>query len=527
MDLIKKITGIPSNSASPTDTFIIEYNNPMPFQLDSSYSILTDKIFFKTFIQPNSIPLPIKPEHKRPRRKNPKTDEEKRLHYEWDKYELEIENRDKNKRYLSGLLYETTFYMDIVKAILDSKISPHFQRYYTVLNGLSYDYYVDTILENKIDEKQIRRNLLYMLKMKGDRPSITESVKSTDQTLDLTIAESLRFTLLGLMPIDNTNTKKLAVYLKELIPANSTILTSEQISNMHVLYFQLLQACYVLYRSGATHNDIHAGNVWVTRRPDMYQKIRYIIDKKYDIKTNLCARIYDFDRAYAKRIGNNPINNKCDTTSKCNTVSPMKDFLKIYCYIRYYIKSLLNINDVSKNSILINGIPDIFFNDTSCFLKKANGEALKDGEYMSRFTSSSYITYFNSFYEKINNSFTDDPDFTFDCSDSRFQDAFILVSKSFYRDVLRDESESDSDEEKNSVVEEKNQFGYYSPVDSKLIDPNPVEEEKKPYRSILDLITSEENQDDPDPFGPDPFGNLSLDPNQIGLNPMAFSLDPK
>ena len=76
-------------------------------------------------------------------------------------------------------------------------------------------------------------------------------------------------------------------------------------------------------------------------------------------------------------------------------------------------------------------------------------------------------------------------------------------------------------------MEEKNQFGYYSPVDSKLIDPNPVEEEKKPYRSILDLITSEENQDDPDPFGPDPFGNLSLDPNQIGLNPMAFSLDPK
>jgi hypothetical protein len=118
----------------------------------------------------------------------------------------------------------------------------------------------------------------------------------------------------------------------------------------YIILFQIAQACYSLNLSRATHNDLHAGNVWITVKdpadPKNFVKIRYVTDQTvYNIRSNICCRLYDFDRAYAEKLGYNDLlaatDRSCFDYSQCNYVSNSKDFVKVLCYFIKVIMFLL------------------------------------------------------------------------------------------------------------------------------------------------------------------------------------------
>ena len=102
------------------------------------------------------------------------------------------------------------------------------------------------------------------------------------------------------------------------------------------MLFQITQACYALYLSLAIHNDLHPGNIFITYRSGEVHNILYVINgEKYPVSSDMCARLYDFDRSYAVREGNNKVLTlfTCDSANQCNTLSVSKDYAKILCYV--------------------------------------------------------------------------------------------------------------------------------------------------------------------------------------------------
>jgi hypothetical protein len=95
-------------------------------------------------------------------------------------------------------------------------------------------------------------------------------------------------------------------------------------------------ACYAMGLSGLTHNDL-------SNRPNTYVKvldnpnkewITYVIGSpqiSYSFSPSYKVMVYDFDRAYAERLGDNPTleSNLCSDWNQCNILIPNKDFLSV------------------------------------------------------------------------------------------------------------------------------------------------------------------------------------------------------
>jgi hypothetical protein len=229
------------------------------------------------------------------------------------------------------------------------------------------------------------------------------------------------------------------------------------------MLFQIAQGCYALNLSRATHNDLHHENIWVTSKdpnnPDSFIKVKYIVDgRSYNIRTNICCRLYDFDRAYAIRIGLNPkINgNLCDITSQCNYVANSKDFIKLlyYVYDRFgrarrdeLLQIIIPDSDpvVTQYSQPISQVTQAVYR-TGAFLQDKNDEPLERDVYNNYKTLPEIIDSLYQIILKIENeltnqsssnqlpvTFTDAAQYTFTCNASNFaSDGVITLSDCCY-----------------------------------------------------------------------------------------------
>lgn len=426
---MENIIGLGSNSASPSDTIIMRFNNPIYIEPFRNYS--TNTIIHNTTIQINEI---------------------------FYKIYIDPSNLPENFRYRSEFLaakYEFLIYRDVIKPLLDYNISPHFIRYYTIQEGMSINTYVD-VLTNKnppITNRQILRNLHYMYNMVPNRPPLTSPYVYGQPELDISIANALKLNLIGLMPINPTHTITLQNFISNPQYFNNNVnMTNNTIILMNIIYFQIIQAIYSLYLSKTTHNDLHYGNIWITRRPTM-QNITYIIQGiTYNIRTNICVRIYDFDRAFSKRLGPNPINQGpgCDQGSQCNELVCFKDFIKIYSYIhRHFTKNLPAYrtipNILNKNTILFPELDPFCRDDDMCFLRRNVGRGVLTpflaNSYLTWMTSRGlnlenvHTTYLQTIYNKIRTydtlnayTFSTPPDFTFTCHSNMFNGEGVFIT---------------------------------------------------------------------------------------------------
>lgn len=303
------IKGLSSNSASPTDTWTCVYKkDEIPFC----------KSFFKVWISGMDI--------------------------------------FKNNRLGEiGLNYEVKVYEQIKKEIIDKDLSHSFVEIinfhenktfedtvdfvYNGLHNLERNKMIDTIKINKINEinvvtklntdyivseedikSQIKYNLIrntscYLSGYKP-RPNIFEvgqinnNLVQDYQNLIIKNLHLIKYNYLETKNLDNSIT--FSKYIDDNIEESSTYKTDPIINNYKV-FEQILIHVDTMNSKGIYHQDLHFGNI--------------LIDK-----TDNSINIFDFDRAYSEKLGDNKnLNPYCEKYGSCNEIITIKDFLKLFC----------------------------------------------------------------------------------------------------------------------------------------------------------------------------------------------------
>ena len=384
---IEKVTGLRSNSASYSDTWILHFKKGTKYEgkeiksgfmklwvsdIDPIKKLYSD--YFNTYL-PN----------------------------------LKLIEKVELQRNLAGLNYELDIYKDVIRPLVDRNICPNFIRYLgSGLRCKSSDVlkFLTSSTKKFVGEdkeeakkrfeqeakKRFVRNFEYLvgtsLDTRGrilERPSITDTNtqppnlitgnpensesffndfdkfdNSTDDpeifnvtefstgdsnknnfqsmvwncTFNLLINENITQNDKKLSQVITQFVKRRKIFSKEKKLVNKIIFTNKT-EFWHIM-FQIIAACYAMSLTKTTHNDLHSSNVFV-RENDSEHSVLYNYNyKSYKMKTKYTVRIYDFDRAYNVKRGENLflqdsyLKNKC---SQSNEFIPNRDAVKICSYI--------------------------------------------------------------------------------------------------------------------------------------------------------------------------------------------------
>jgi hypothetical protein len=375
--------GLASNSASPTDTYLLTlkdnsfYNDP---GLKGHVNI--KDAFMKLFISPQSW-------RNEAIRLNLFSDTNQQFfskNYPFmgsNIYGAPIQPTSINS--LIGLEYEHLIYKEVTTPLIENNICPHFVRYFMGSNNPCSLEVLEQILNVKTNidlDYTLKRNLYFMFYQLPNRPKINDTI-------------NFNFNY----PVPNFDNLKIEYIVNQAISPGTVYFekymmdyVSQAKSNLSTVYtilFQIALACYALELSKAVHNDLHYQNIWISPIPKGSINIQYIVDGTNYIFNNvtLNSKLYDFDRVYCERFKNNPTlgqenpnlggindrrNSNCSASSQCNQLFPRKDFAKIMCYVNnIFGKS----NIISTDDILNLFVPVVdmaiwrnVYQHQSCFL---------------------------------------------------------------------------------------------------------------------------------------------------------------
>ena len=146
------------------------------------------------------------------------------------------------------------------------------------------------------------------------------------------------------------NTKTLKEFLdtilmEEPVGSLSTLVTSEVTEEemsfanqqkFYTVYFQLCIACYTMSLSKMVHNDLHVNNVFVTKldKPELNVFFIFTEDggfKKYHLLSEYKVMVYDYDKAYVVKFGDNL--SVDESSGQSNEFIQMLDIFKVSCYL--------------------------------------------------------------------------------------------------------------------------------------------------------------------------------------------------
>jgi hypothetical protein len=295
---IKTVKGFPSDSASPTDSWLLFFKNNVYYG-DRKIS----RAFLKWWINPTTI------------KKDRNIDKES------------IDT-------IKGLDYEIKVYRDVIKPIIDAKICPNFVMFLASGTDCLYEDMekmlmagVGSNIKAKDVETNILRNMTFMYDTEksykaGTRPAIESNKKiSIHKTVKDSFIYPWTYNLLM-----TENAKPGTVCIEKFFDQEMNYKNDKV---MLPVMFQVIMGCYVMSLSYMTHNDTHTQNIFVEPRLKM-EKVSYIVNGEiYTFETKYKVLIFDFDRAYVKRLGENPINIKsCQYRNHCNEFVNNKDALK-------------------------------------------------------------------------------------------------------------------------------------------------------------------------------------------------------
>lgn len=308
---VKKIQGLKSDSLSPSDTWIIKFQDGTKYEDELGRKIDIPEAFCKLSIDSTS------------------------LRHWLDKFEMPKEmTRSWNSRLeqLQGLEYERWFYETVVNDILDTRKSPHFVRLFSSGNKCSFQDLVTILKRGGVSyaENSLMRNLYYTFRTEGARPAITSIIPGWPTDLN---KFNFSFMLIQKMDSDYGTT------FDRWIEKNSKTKTFMQ--DLRLILFQVCQACYALFLKDACHNDLRPGNVWIATRPREKRNIKYIVRGQEFIfpQVDIMVRIFDFDRAYSAEMGPNLLltDDVCMKNGHCNRVIQPADFIKFLCYVTRHV----------------------------------------------------------------------------------------------------------------------------------------------------------------------------------------------
>jgi hypothetical protein len=188
----------------------------------------------------------------------------------------------------------------------------------------------------------------------------------------------------SLLLLKNTEGKTLRKWLSK---KRDIINFEEELWNV---IFQITAACYAMSLSKMIHNDLHAGNIFIQELDTITDFLYNINDIPILIRTKYKVLIFDFDRSYVKKLGENQILNSeiCSNTSQCNEFIENKDIVKIFCYITNFLQTNDLIDLLSTNPFIQN-IINHFYNFKNkkgikrCFLQYKESTAVPSSFYDS------------------------------------------------------------------------------------------------------------------------------------------------
>lgn len=320
-ECIDHVFGLPSNSASPSDTWILTFKDGVKYD-----DVPLNKGFAKIWIAPN-------------------------MKYVDDFYMTIVQQE--------ALNYEQLVYSLAVRKILESSISPHFVRFLfsgDECNGRDLAMYLTNDMTPLEATKRFNRNMANLMLGLQRRPSISDDkklnpriqkelktrkitkdyIKQFSSNIDnLFMDEDLfKYNILITEAIDAT-TLKLEDFIYNFIEElaenhNNPPKLDKLIKEFYKILFQITQGCLAMFTVEMVHNDLHSGNVFIEHIPKT--DVQYIIGQQvYIMETTHKIKIYDFDHSYVKDIGPNKMLdiNLCEDAGECNTISQHRDMNRV------------------------------------------------------------------------------------------------------------------------------------------------------------------------------------------------------
>lgn len=376
---ISLVEGIPSNSASPTDTWILTFTRNSVMR---SPDIEVRDAFLKLSITPAT----------------------------WLKVaryigvNVDTQTAKFAVEALRGLEYEKDIYLRIIKPMMKKSICPHFVRCYSGGDNCSFSQLVKLGTGGLVLESDIMRNLRYAFFGFRDRPSIDNPVDpdpsleqiEQNELLAVPIANFSRHAknlLFSYIVTETIRAPSLKKFMDDKVD-NGVDLMGDP--TFYAVLFQLCYACYCMYRSDMVHNDLHSGNAWIVSSPST--DVEYTVDgKQYKFKgLEHVAKVYDFDRSYVKSIGDNPNLGGLEMFSQSNKVINVKDFVKILCYVYETTQSPIVFELMELWSEKDRTYWNDAFNVGGCYLQYREGRAIPDAKYDE--LGMSYVDFLNNIY---------------------------------------------------------------------------------------------------------------------------------
>lgn len=204
-------------------------------------------------------------------------------------------------RAAAALRFECLVYDRLIVPMLDARMCPHFLRSYLVSTNCTYTDLEQTLRAglNQLDDKQrainLQRNLMYMEKKERKRPAIE---KITRQQVDPHRVPNLfanhRFIVIS------TEYTQVKSYREWVCKKNLS--SAERFT----VLLQILIALQVMTGVELMHNDLHTSNILVREHsPQVLTYVIHGLDRPITLLTTWTALVFDFDRATCKLLGTN------------------------------------------------------------------------------------------------------------------------------------------------------------------------------------------------------------------------------
>lgn len=349
---IKKIEGV-HTGASPTDAWIIFLNNV------KYNNKKINKVFAKIFINLDNKKV-----------------------YDYVKY------TDENLYYsLIGLDYEVEMYKTITP-IVNYNICPNFVRFIGFGKMCQYDnlFKMLNVKQQKRFDRNIKNNMLTYHTKNYALGDTTDQNISNNTVVDMNIKD-IKFNIILTETFENYS-------------SFHNLLVNNQLKKINIsnILFQALVACYTLSLSKIVHNDLHSGNIIVKKLKSPVNIVYVINNEPFIINTYYKVYMYDWDRAYCQRLGdNNSIKFLYKEFSQINTIIDNKDILKLMCHVYKHDKDIKYLKCLTSKRKNMEKLLELYDNKRCNF--RINGETPVDLSFFSNYNKPYDII--TNFYQLI------------------------------------------------------------------------------------------------------------------------------
>jgi hypothetical protein len=343
-------------------------------------------------------------------------------------YDVDFKNL---KQAVEGLTYETKIYRYIVTPLVDLGICPNFIRFLGSGIMCSYDNLYNMLLNNyyKSNKKVSPEKIAKKLKRSINNNILNYQDKnfSLDDSRKYSIENNYEINDLY-FDINLTETFDNATSFHDILRKPDI-----QERNIYNILFQIFAACYSMSLSKMIHNDLHSGNIMVRTLNQPKTLVYFINNKKYVLKVKYFVHIYDFDRAYAQRLGDNEGVKLYDVFSQNNEVIDNKDMLKILCSIYKHTENISYLRHLTSNEKHLNILVKLFENDKRCNFQVEHYVPVKSS-FFKNYNSAETILYNlaeNLSSIKIDN-FSDVKDNIYVCDKSFFDNKGNIIEEKVF-----------------------------------------------------------------------------------------------